>query len=218
MKPTLRVLVVILVLLILLVGLLVWNGLRNGNFVWKLDSDSPSTGEFATTTTDSALTSELATPAPSILTQTSLRTRPRAEGGEAIRAILANAEIGNNEAAVALMELALDQDVPAALREEALEHAFNLLPDELYRQQVMRLVKSGLATTDQLETIMFDLHGRDGRVQLETALEMAQTQTSPIAEDALELVRFLVGPDEDFGSDWAKWRIAVQAHLEDTVD
>lgn len=130
-----------------------------------------------------------------------------------ISSIVGDTSIPNDQAATALMKLAKNPSVPDAQRLEALEHALHLLTEETYETEMVSLVKSGRGTADQYKAVMFSLHGRNGRSQLQTALSLARQESSPVAQPAYDLMKFLVNPAEDLAKDWTKWQAAIDAHL-----
>jgi len=130
-----------------------------------------------------------------------------------ISSIVGDSSIPNDQAATALMKLAKNPDAPDPQRLEALEHALHLLTEETYEGEMVSLVKSGRATADQYKAVMFSLHGRSGKSQLQTALSLAREESSPVAQPSYDLMKFLVNPAEDPGKDWAKWQAAIDQHL-----
>ena len=130
-----------------------------------------------------------------------------------IAGVIMDDKLTNDQAAAALMEVARNPNAPDQQRLDALEHAINLLSDDIYSEEILALVKSGRATNEQLETVIFSLHDRSGKAQLVTALSIAQINTTPIAEEAFDLLSFMVETEDDLGKDWDRWGRAVEQQL-----
>ncbi len=133
---------------------------------------------------------------------------------EEIEAVLRNASVSSEAAAEKLLEIASKSRVPERGRLEALEHGLNLLEDADY-DIVRALIEDPETPRTLLDLLIFDLHGREERVVLETALELARREDHPLAEEGRELLLFFL--EEDFGKDWGAWSRAVEERLAEAL-
>ena len=118
------------------------------------------------------------------------------------------AEIGETETAQLLINMI--PTLPAEGQAEAAQHVSNLLLDKDYNR-VVPLVKNPNMPEEVLDVFMTDLMNREDPVKLPVLLEIAKIPNHPHREEAhSDLEIFL---DEDYGTDWAKWDVALKAYL-----
>ncbi len=93
---------------------------------------------------------------------------------------------------------------------ELAQHISNLVTDKDY-SRVLPMVKNPNLPAEVLEVFVTDLMNRDDAVKLPALLEVAKLPNHPNHEEALtDLGIFL---DQENGSDWGKWEVAMKAYL-----
>lgn len=93
---------------------------------------------------------------------------------------------------------------------EAANHIANLLPDSDY-QSVRPLLLNTSLPESVLSVFFTDLMNRDDPTKLNAFLDIAQIPNHPFQSEALSDLQVYVG--EDYGSDWSKWKSAVDQYL-----
>ena len=126
----------------------------------------------------------------------------------ALRANPDSTEAGNRATTQLLINLL--PTLPPEGQAEAAQHITNLLEDRDYNR-VAAIVKNPQMPEEVLDVFVTDLMNRDDAVKLPTLLEIAKIPNHPHREEAqTDLQIFL---DEDYGTDWAKWDVAMKAYL-----
>jgi hypothetical protein len=93
---------------------------------------------------------------------------------------------------------------------EAANHIANLLPDSEYSSVKPLLLNSNLPES-VLSVFFTDLMNRDDPTKLNTFLDIAQIPNHPFQSEALSDLQIYVG--DDYGTDWGKWKSAVDEYL-----
>lgn len=98
---------------------------------------------------------------------------------------------------------------------EVAQHISNLTPDEEFTNLAQYATNSALPD-DVLEVFLDDVLNRPNSVKLPTLLDIASNGQHPKAADAKELLELFL--EEDYGTDWAKWRTKMQEWLQENPD
>jgi hypothetical protein len=93
---------------------------------------------------------------------------------------------------------------------EAANHIANLLPDSEYGSVRPLLLNSSLPES-VLSVFFTDLMNRDDPTKLNAFLDIAQIPNHPFQSEALSDLQIYVG--DDYGTDWSKWKSAVDQYL-----
>jgi len=93
---------------------------------------------------------------------------------------------------------------------EAANHIANLLPDSEYNSVRPLLLNSSLPES-VLSVFFTDLMNRDDPTKLNAFLDIAQISNHPFQSEALSDLQIYVG--DDYGTDWGKWKSAVDQYL-----
>ena len=93
---------------------------------------------------------------------------------------------------------------------EAANHISNLLPDSDYDEVRPLLLNSNLPES-VLSVFFTDLMNRNDPTKLNAFLDIAQISNHPFQAEALSDLQIYVG--QDYGTDWAQWRTAVDQYL-----
>jgi hypothetical protein len=93
---------------------------------------------------------------------------------------------------------------------EAANHIANLLPDSEYSSVKPLLLNSNLPES-VLSVFFTDLMNRDDPTKLNAFLDIAQIPNHPFQSEALSDLQIYVG--DDYGTDWGKWKSAVDEYL-----
>jgi hypothetical protein len=127
---------------------------------------------------------------------------------EEIDTVLRDQSIPQDAAALRLVALAGDGSVPEPIRNDALQHAMNLLPDEAFNA-VEEMVKTKATPPELLDLVFHEIHNRPVQVQLPTALMLMKERAGEeISQQARDLLSFHL--EKDLGDDPAAWTAAVQ--------
>lgn len=110
---------------------------------------------------------------------------------------------------------ALFPHVPAESKSEVAQHLSNLVSDPDYAQ-LGELLKDATLSEDTLDVLMADALNRPNSLKLPQLLEVAQTPNHPKADEAKDILALFL--DEDFGTDWAKWKEKTTDWLKDNPD
>ena len=110
---------------------------------------------------------------------------------------------------------ALFPHVPAESRSEVAQHLSNLVGDEGYAPlgELLRDPKLG---DDALDVLMADVLNRPNSLKLPELLEVAQTSDHPKADEAKDILSLFL--DEDYDTDWPKWKEKMTQWLKDNPD
>jgi hypothetical protein len=118
---------------------------------------------------------------------------------------------GGTTAEQAKSLLAQFPNLPPAGQYEVAHHICNLLPDDAYGPWAGYLTNA--ATAPEVLTVIYaDLMQRPNSLKLPLLLQLARTPSHPRSGDAAQLLRNTLGAD--YGSDWATWRVRLQAWLQ----
>ncbi|RFC42683.1 MAG: hypothetical protein DVB23_002994 [Verrucomicrobia bacterium] len=127
---------------------------------------------------------------------------------EEIDTVLRDQSIPLDAAAQRLVRLASDATVPDQIRNDALQHAMNLLPDEAFNS-VDAMIKTKATPPELLDLLFHEIHNRPVEVQLPTAfLLMKERAGEEISQQARDLLSFHL--EKDLGDDPSAWSAAVQ--------
>jgi hypothetical protein len=111
--------------------------------------------------------------------------------------------------------LALLPQLAASAREEAAQHAANLLPDETFAV-VHRVLTNAQTSELVLDVLIGDLLDRPDAIKLPLLLEIIRTPEHPKDGEAREILELYL--ENDFGADWDSWQKAIDAWLKDNPD
>ena len=100
--------------------------------------------------------------------------------------------------------------LPPEGQADAAQHITNLLLDEDY-SRVMPLIRNTNLPEETHEVLITDLMNREEKVMLPALLEIARLPNHPHHEEARDDLQIFL--DEDFGTDWAKWDVAMRDYL-----
>jgi hypothetical protein len=93
---------------------------------------------------------------------------------------------------------------------EAANHISNLLPDSDYSSVRPLLLNANLPES-VLSVFFTDLMNRDDPTKLNAFLDIAQIPNHPFQAEAVSDLQIYVG--DDYGTDWGKWKTAVDQYL-----
>lgn len=110
---------------------------------------------------------------------------------------------------------ALFPHVPAESKSEVAQHLSNLVSDDDYAR-LGELLKDAALAEDALDVLMADALNRPNSLKLPQLLEVAQTPSHPKADEAKDILSLFL--DEDFGTDWPKWKEKMTDWLKDNPD
>jgi hypothetical protein len=115
-----------------------------------------------------------------------------------------------SETQMAQMLITLLPTLPEEGQVEAANHIANLLPDSSYASVKPLLLNTNLP--ESVVSVLFtDLMNRDDPTKLNAFLEVAQISNHPFHDEALSDLQIYLG--EDYGTDWSKWKNAVDQYL-----
>ncbi|MGA3171234.1 MAG: hypothetical protein ABSE62_09480, partial [Chthoniobacteraceae bacterium] len=115
-----------------------------------------------------------------------------------------------SEAQMAQMLINILPTLPEDGQVEAANHIANLLPDSDYNSVRPLLLNANLPES-VLSVFFTDLMNRDDPTKLNSFLDIAQIPNHPFHDEALSDLQIYVG--DDYGTDWGKWRDAVNQYL-----
>lgn len=135
------------------------------------------------------------------------------DGQEKIDLVLADENISHEQAYRKLLAVTLDQQVAIEVRNDALEHALNLVTNSHFKAiyDILGTGKHELPAP-LVQTILDDTMNRTEDIQLNTALLILQGSHKGLTEEAKELLEFHL--DENHGNDLIRWNNAVLKYLE----
>ena len=110
---------------------------------------------------------------------------------------------------------ALFPHVPVESRSEVAQHLSNLVNDDGYAP-LGELLKDPKLGDDTLDVLMADVLNRPNSLKLPQLFEVAQTPDHPKADEAKDILSLFL--DEDFGTDWPKWKEKMAVWLKDNPD
>ncbi len=110
---------------------------------------------------------------------------------------------------------ALFPHVPEESKSEVAQHLSNLVSDEDYAR-LGELLKDPTLADDALDVLLADVLNRPNALKLPELLEVAQMSNHPKADEAKDILALFL--DEDFGSDWFKWKEKMTDWLKDNPD
>jgi len=131
---------------------------------------------------------------------------------EKIDAILTS-EVPDNEKAKKMLEM-FPQLSPEA-QEEVAHHLSNLVPDEEYAPLGNYLTNSALPEA-VLDVLLEDVFNRPNSVKLPRLLDIASNPQHPKASESKDVLELFL--EEDYGTDWEKWRGKMDQWLKDNPD
>ena len=110
-----------------------------------------------------------------------------------VRTALTRSDLNLRQKSQQLLDLAAADNPSATVdqRLEALDHGLNLLDDEDYDEDALRLALRSDLPAELGESILTDLHGRDPELLVGTCQKIAAVQNHPLREEAQEIVNFL---------------------------
>jgi hypothetical protein len=129
---------------------------------------------------------------------------------EEIDTVLRDQSISQGDAAQRLVALASDATVPDQMRNDALQHAMNLLPDEGFTS-LDALLKTKGTPPELLDLVYHEIHNRPVEVQLPAALLLMQRTGEEISQQSRDLLSFHL--EQDYGDDPTAWAKPVQDAL-----
>jgi hypothetical protein len=111
--------------------------------------------------------------------------------------------------------LAMFRHLPKEGQEEVAQHLSNLVDDENYGP-LGELAADAKLPEDVLDVLTADLLNRPNATKLPLFLEIAQNPDHPKAGEAKDLLELYL--DEDYGTDWPKWKQKMQDWLKENPD
>lgn len=109
-----------------------------------------------------------------------------------IRSALTSSSLNLRQKSQQLLGLAAaDGSASLDQRLEALDHGLNLVADEDYEEDALRLALRSDLPPELGESILTDLHGRDPELLVGTCQKIAALEDHPLREEALEIVSFM---------------------------
>jgi hypothetical protein len=133
---------------------------------------------------------------------------------EKIDFVLADKATTPDQACRTLLGIAANSNAPINTRNDALEHALNLVDDENFNivQHIMETGKNELPA-DLVQTILDDTLNRSDITQLTTALLVMKGTHTAISKEAKELIEFHL--DKEIGNTPQERDAAVRAFIEE---
>ena len=134
------------------------------------------------------------------------------EWEEKIDFVLSSDSISAEKATRTLLGITLDPKAPLPIRNDALEHALNLVEDEDFQT-----IQNIMGTADKelpellVQTILDDTLNRNDTIQLTTALKVIPGKHTAIIEEAIELLEFHL--EIELGTNVKKWTQVVDAYI-----
>lgn len=130
---------------------------------------------------------------------------------EKVNYVLASDDISTEEATRTLLGVAGDPKAPTEVRNDALEHALNLIDDANF-SDVQDIMGTGADELPEplVQTVLDDTLNRTESIQLDTALIVMKGSHSEVSEEARELLEFHL--DQELGNDVQMWKKAVRVY------
>lgn len=143
---------------------------------------------------------------------TTSTTLSQLEWEEKIDHVLATDTISTEKANRLLLGMVLDENAPISIRNDALEHALNLIGDQGF-DKVQRVMGTGRNELPEplVQTILDDTLNRADSIQLTTALIAIQGSHTKTIEEARELLEFHL--ELEHGDNVQLWQKAVNDYL-----
>lgn len=139
-------------------------------------------------------------------------TTTNMEWEEKIDFVLSSDSISAEKATRTLLGIALDPKAPLPVRNDALEHALNLVEDEDFQTIQNIMGKKDKELPELLvQTILDDTLNRSDAIQLTTALKIIPGQHTAVIEEAVELLEFHL--EIELGTNVNKWSQVVAAYI-----
>lgn len=110
---------------------------------------------------------------------------------------------------------ALFPRVPAKGQSEVAQDLSNLVPNAHYAR-LARLLEDPKLPEGVLDELMSDALNRPNSMKLPVLLQVAENTDHPKAGEAKDLLELYL--DDNYGTNWAKWRHDVQQWLKDNPD
>ncbi len=98
---------------------------------------------------------------------------------------------------------------------EVAQHLSNLVEDEDFPALAQYATNSALPES-VLDILLSDALNRPNTMKLPLLLQIAQDPSNPKAGEAKDLLELYL--EEDYGTDWAKWRTQMEAWLKDNPE
>jgi hypothetical protein len=139
-------------------------------------------------------------------------TTSHMEWEEKIDFVLSSESISAEKATSTLLGITLDPEAPLPIRNDALEHALNLVDDEDFQT-----IQNIMGTKDKelpellVQTILDDTLNRSDTIQLTTALKVIPGKHTAVIEEAVELLEFHL--EIELGTNVKKWSQVVDAYI-----
>jgi hypothetical protein len=149
---------------------------------------------------------------PTTVAATPITTSGIPDWEEKVDAILTS-EIPDNEKAKKMLEL-FPQLSPEA-QEEVAHHLSNLVPDEEYAPLGNYLTNAALPEA-VLDVLLEDVFNRPNSVKLPRLLDIASNPQHPKASESKDVLELFL--EEDYGTDWSKWRQKMDEWLKANPD
>jgi len=130
---------------------------------------------------------------------------------EKINHVLAADSISPDQASQILLRIVTDNKAPISVRNDALEHALNLIEDDSY-DSILNIMGTAQNELPEplVQTILDDTLNRTESIQLSTALVAILGSHKTTVEDAKELLEFHL--DQDLGNNVQMWKKAVDTY------
>jgi hypothetical protein len=100
-------------------------------------------------------------------------------------------------------------------QEEVAHHLSNLVPDEEYAPLGNYLTNAALPEA-VLDVFLEDVFNRPNSVKLPRLLEIASNPQHPKAAESKDVLELFL--EEDYGTDWNKWRTKMDEWLKNNPD
>ena len=101
--------------------------------------------------------------------------------------------------------------LPEDAAREVAEHLINLVSDEDFYKKTAAIVTDPKTPKSVASVIFDDMMNRNDGLRLPLTLKIAQDENHPLHQDAKEMLEMSL--QEDFGTDWAKWKAAIDESL-----
>ncbi len=111
--------------------------------------------------------------------------------------------------------LAMFPRLPDEGKIEVSQHLSNLVEDDDYAP-LKDILADPTMPDDVLDTLLADLLNRPDKDKLPMLLQLAQTPNHPKAAESKEMLELYL--DEDYGTDWKRWRAAMEKYLKENPE
>jgi hypothetical protein len=132
-----------------------------------------------------------------------------------ISKLLEDAKISEPEAAKKLIDIVKNDRVTIEQREEALQHALNLLPDSDFQSLIVENTKKNFFENPDLQRVLLDdAYNREDKEKISILLALQENGDNEIVVEARELLAFLLGVNAvETGEDIRKWTLMADEYL-----